>query len=183
MPGDPSEERLAVVDEDDEPVDEAPRGEVHERALRHRTVHVLLANGDGRLWLQKRHESKRTHPNRWTSSASGHVRAGDGLREAARREVTEELGVPAPPLAYAGCLFWEDLDLGEREFSHVFAGVHGGPFEPNGDEVSGVAAFEPVEVDERLQLAPAVFADTFREIWAAGRAGDLEEGDLESLEV
>lgn len=180
MPAD--DETLVVVDEDDEPVDEAARSEVHENQLRHRAVHVLLADEEGRVFLQKRSDAKRAYPNRWTSSASGHVPVGETLREAARREVEEELGVESPTLTYVGWLYVEDLDVDEREFAHVFAGNHSGPFEPDGDEVTGVEAFEPHEVAERVQIAPDAFAASFVEIWSAVRGSGLES-DPGSLEV
>lgn len=181
MASDP-DEILVVVDEDDEPVDEAARGRVHEETLPHRAVHVLLAAPDGRLWLQKRSEDKRTYPSRWTSSASGHVPASQTTREAARREVREELGVEAPTLTFVGSTFVEDLDVGEREFTHVFAGVCEGDFDPDESEVTRVAAFEPHEVEERLRIAPDAFAKTFQAIWEAAQDGKLET-DERVLEI
>lgn len=171
------DEVLVVVDEDDEPTGEAPRGEVHEDELHHRAVHVLLSDEQGSLWLQKRSETKRTYPSRWTSSASGHVAAGEPPREAARREVEEELGVGAPVLAFVGRTYVEDLDEGEREFTYVFAGVHAGGFEPDGDEVTQVTAFEPHEIEERLGVAPGAFAASFQAIWRRARNGELETDD------
>lgn len=181
VPGEAGDEVLLVVDEDDEPVDEAPRSRVHEQALCHRAVHVLLSDEEGGLWLQKRSEEKATYPSRWTSSASGHVPAGESLRGAAEREVEEELGVRAPLLAFVGRLYVEDLDEGEREFTYVFAGVHPGGFDPDEGEVAGVSVFDPHEIEERLQVAPGAFADTFRQLWREARADGLEtdEGSLE----
>lgn len=171
----PAEEILVVVDEDDEPVDEAPRSRVHEERLRHRAVHVLLADTDGRIWLQKRSERKRTYPGRWTSSASGHVPAADTLNEAAHREVGEELGVEVDALAYLGWTYQEELDLGEREFHHVFAGRHAGPFSVDEAEVASVATFAADELDEQVTTEPDAFAASFRRIWQAAREGELDQ--------
>lgn len=183
QPGfDEDEEILLVVDEHDDPVAEAPRSHVHAEGLRHRAVHVLLGDGQGRIWLQKRSEHKRTHPHRWTSSASGHVPTGQTLREAARRELSEELGIPAPPLAYLGWVYVEDLAIGEREFHHAFAGVHEGEVDPDEHEVSAAACFDPHELEERLGVAPDAFAPSFREVWRAARAGRLET-DTHRLEL
>lgn len=176
------EEILEVVDEEGEPVDQAPRSRVHAEALPHRVVHVILSDGEGRVWLQQRAETKETYPSRWTSSASGHVPAGQTLRQAARREVAEELGVQAPPLSYAGWVYVEDLDVGEREFSHVFAGVQASEPEPDETEVAAVASFEPHEIEERIGVAPGAFAKTFREVWAAARSGRLET-DAQRMDV
>lgn len=166
---------MLVVDEDDEPVDRAPRQQVHEQALRHRAVHVLLADEEGRIWLQKRSAGKRTYPQRWTSSASGHVPAEETLREAAQRELDEELGVRCEALAYLGWLYLEDLALGEREFSHVFAGSHPGPFALDEAEVAAVSSLQPDEVDERIEGQPEAFAASFCRIWQAARAGELHQ--------
>ena len=38
---------------------------------------------------------KKTNPNKWTTSASGHLSAGDESREGAVRELYEEIGVKA----------------------------------------------------------------------------------------
>lgn len=171
------DEVLVVVDEDDEPIDEARRDEVHAQQLRHRAVHVLLSDEQGGLWLQKRSEAKDTYPSRWTSSASGHVPAGDDTREAARREVEEELGVEAPVLTFVGRTYVEDLDEGEREFTYVFAGVHPGGFTPDEDEVAQVTTFDPHEIEERLRVAPGAFAASFQAVWQRARDGKLETED------
>lgn len=176
------EEVLVVVDEDDEPVDEAPRSVVHEQGLPHRAVHVLLADEAGRIWLQKRSQRKRTHPGRWTSSASGHVPASDTLHQAAVRETEEELGVRPEALAYLGWVYVEELDLGEREFSHVFAGTWSDAFAPDEHEVAEVEARKPAELDEKVEAEPEAFATSFRQVWRAAREGGLR-GQTERLEL
>jgi isopentenyldiphosphate isomerase len=95
-----------IVDENDAVIGRATRQEAHDRGLLHRAVHVLIFDRDGKLILQKRAEDPegtRFNPNRWTSSVSGHVTAGDTYDATAQREVTEELKLPIPPsLKYIG---------------------------------------------------------------------------------
>lgn len=89
-------EMLVVVDEDDQVVGQASREEIHAKGLWHRSVHVLVINGEGQVLLQQRSMKKDLNPGRWTSSASGHVDADDASYQvAARREFEEELGFPA----------------------------------------------------------------------------------------
>ncbi len=90
------DEELDVVDERDEILDSAGRDEIHRRGLLHRSVHVFLVDGAGRIYLQKRAPWKKEHPLRWDSSASGHVLKGESYEAAAIRELAEELGVHAP---------------------------------------------------------------------------------------
>lgn len=134
-------ERLDIVNEDDKPIGTASRRRVHEEALLHRAVHVLLVDGEGSLLVQRRSEQKRSYPGRWTSSASGHVPSGEPPVEAARREVREELGLEAPALEPIGKVRVEELDVGEREVTYVFAGRF-----PDGKK--GALSPDPREVTE-----------------------------------
>lgn len=88
-----SNELLPVVDENDREIGTAPRWQVHAEGLRHRAVHILVFDGRGRLYLQRRSTAKDTHPLKWTTSASGHVDPGETYQQAATRELKEELGL------------------------------------------------------------------------------------------
>lgn len=90
QPAEPGE-IFDVVDERDCVIGQAPRAEVHARKLRHRAVHVLLFNGRGELFVQKRAASKDTFPRCYDSSASGHLNSGEDYDSCARREIQEEL--------------------------------------------------------------------------------------------
>ncbi len=56
-------------------------------------VHVCLFDTHGRLLIQKRTPGKRVWPGRWDVSVGGGVDAGETSRQAAEREVREELGI------------------------------------------------------------------------------------------
>jgi len=160
-----SEELFDVVNERDEVIGQAPRREVHRRGLRHRAVHVMIFDRRGRVFLQKRSARKDCHPNRWDSSASGHLRVGEDYDAAARREVTEELGVrlDRPPER----LF--RLDAGAatgQEFVWVYRAAHDGPFALCVEEISGGGWFAPAEVSRWLAERPEDFAPTVPVIWA-----------------
>src|SRR5262249_22085291 len=64
--------------------------------LLHRAVHIFVFNSRGELLLQKRSAHKDEYPNCYTSSASGHLAAGESYERAAPRELEEELGLCAP---------------------------------------------------------------------------------------
>jgi 16S rRNA (adenine1518-N6/adenine1519-N6)-dimethyltransferase len=85
-----------VVDEHDRVVTQASRSEVHARNLLHRAVHVFVFNSAGELLLHRRSAHKDQYPRCYTSSASGHVDAGETYDEAAPRELAEELGLDSP---------------------------------------------------------------------------------------
>jgi len=88
-----SSELFDVVDSEDRVTGQATRGEVHAQGLLHRSVHILVFNSQGELFLQKRVMTKDENPGYWDSSAAGHVNAGEEYRASADRELMEELGV------------------------------------------------------------------------------------------
>jgi isopentenyl-diphosphate delta-isomerase type 1 len=90
---DDSSELFDVVDPEDRVVGQASRGEVHAKGLLHRSVHILVFNSQGELFLQKRALTKDENPGYWDSSAAGHVNAGEEYRMSAERELMEELGI------------------------------------------------------------------------------------------
>ena len=90
---DDSSELFDIVDSEDRVVGQATRGEVHAKNLLHRSVHILVFNSQGELFLQKRALTKDENPGYWDSSAAGHVNAGEGYRASAERELMEELGI------------------------------------------------------------------------------------------
>ena len=112
---DDSSELFDVVDAEDRVVGQATRGEVHAKGLLHRSVHILVFNSQGQLFLQKRAMTKDENPGYWDSSAAGHVNAGEDYRTSAHRELQEELGIssklkffmkfPASPQT-----FWEHVE-------------------------------------------------------------------------
>jgi isopentenyl-diphosphate delta-isomerase len=93
-----SGEWLEVVDEANSPLAVMPRRRVHDLALPHRSVFVLLYNRQNKLYLQKRQMDRERHPGCWDLSATGHVLAGEAKLEAGLRELYEELRVEAGKL-------------------------------------------------------------------------------------
>jgi isopentenyldiphosphate isomerase len=98
------EELFDIVDDSDRVVGQAPRAEAHARGLKHRAVHVLVFDAQGNLFIQKRAITKDTFPQRYDSSASGHVDCGEDYDTCAARELQEELGLSVAPREF-GKLF------------------------------------------------------------------------------
>lgn len=87
------------------------RGEPVPAGCYHIVVAAVVEHADGDFLLMKRHPGKQTHPGKWEAGASGSVLAGEGIEEAALRELQEETGLVASEIkplyeATAGdCLF------------------------------------------------------------------------------
>jgi isopentenyl-diphosphate delta-isomerase type 1 len=159
-----AEEFFDVVNERDEPVGRAARRDVHARGLLHRAVHVLVSDGSGRVFLQKRSMKKDTSPGRWDSSSSGHVDAGEDYDTAAVRELGEELGLRAGTAPVRWFRVKACADTGE-EFVWVYRLRADGPFVLNADEIENGAWFAPEEITAWVQTRPEEFAPAFRLIW------------------
>lgn len=90
-----NEEIFDVVDEHDGVIGQAPRSVVHAQGMLHRAVHIFVLNSADELLVHLRSATRDEYPLKWTSSASGHVSAGESYDEAAPRELAEELGLSA----------------------------------------------------------------------------------------
>ena len=159
-----ADEQFAVVDQADQVIGAAPRGEVHANNLLHRAVHILLFNDAGELFLQKRSRLKDRHPCVWDSSAAGHVDAGEDYDEAAARELSEELGVSATLRRVVKLPASENTG---QEFIWLYEGRHNGPFRLSRAEIDYGGFFPQDTVAAWLKARPGDFAPGFVECWEA----------------
>ena len=88
-----SQEIYDVVDAHDRVIGQATRREIHEKGLLHRTVHILVFNSDGKIFLQKRSLLKDENAGYWDTSSAGHVDSGESYLAGSHRELYEELGI------------------------------------------------------------------------------------------
>ncbi|MBO5556169.1 MAG: NUDIX domain-containing protein [Oscillospiraceae bacterium] len=72
------------------------RGEAVSGTDRLLAVHVCVLDGQNRLLIQHRHPQKDRYPGCWDLSAGGFAQRGETSREAALRELREELGITLP---------------------------------------------------------------------------------------
>ena len=118
----PADEILDLVDEDDSVVGTATLRDCLEKGLLHRAVEVLVLGTNGKVLLQQRSKRDLWHPGRWTLSCTGHVKSGETYRDAAMRELDEELGLRSPLRAITKLLLppFTNRDLTEREWVSLF---------------------------------------------------------------
>jgi len=107
-----AEEIFEVVDQRGRVIGHAPRSEVHGNPeLIHRSVHVLVLASDDRagqqrIFLQKRSADKDIQPGKWDTSVGGHVAPGESVLEAAKREMSEELGITGVDIQLLYSYIW-----------------------------------------------------------------------------
>lgn len=69
------------------------RGDAMREGTYHLAVHVCIFNSKNQLLIQQRQPFKEGWPNMWDVTVGGSAIAGDSSRQAAEREVFEELGL------------------------------------------------------------------------------------------
>lgn len=155
-------EILEIVDRDCNPVSILNRENIHKKGFFHKAVHIFLFNENGEIYLQKKSTTMDENPGLWTSSASGHVLAGEGVLISAQRELKEELSIKVklrkilelPPSKETNmqCIF-------------LFVGYTKKNPNPNPLEIEEGRFFSIKEVEELLQTNPETFSPTFRFLW------------------
>ena len=162
------DELFDVVDTHDRVLRQALRREVHAQGWLHRAVHVLVFNGAGEIFLQKRSMIKDMSPGLWDSSCSGHLNAGEEYDLAAWRELQEEIGLKLekPPTRR-----WRIAACAETgaEFVWVYRVVSEGPFMLCPVEIERGEWFKPEKLTQQIAARPEDFCSAFRLIWATIR--------------
>lgn len=130
--GDPGEELVDVVDEENRVIGIVTRREMRARNLLHRCTYVFVLDPDGRVYVHRRTETKDVYPGYFDVCAGGVNAAGEDYDGCARRELGEELAIAAEP---------------EFRFGHRYEGPSGRVFGAAYDVVwDGPVVWQPDEV-------------------------------------
>jgi isopentenyl-diphosphate delta-isomerase type 1 len=160
------DEWFDVVDANDRVLRRERRTTVHSQGLFHRAVHILVFRSDGQVLLQRRSMSKDTNPGKWTSSCCGHVDAGEDYREAAVRELDEELGIALDgPDGLSELFRHGPCRATGNEFIRVYRVFWDGAVQPHPDEVSELRWLSPGDLSEAVAARPRVFTPSLRLVW------------------
>ena len=165
-------EWVDLVDEADRVIGRASRAEVRARNLLHRNVAILCLDSAGRVYVQRRSDTKDLFPGLYDPLVAGVVSSGEDYDAAAVRELREELGVVGPRPEH---LFHHRYE-GEatRSQTAVFRVVWNGPIRHEDGEVAWGAFCAPSEIRNNASgwvLVPdgaEIFARYER--WAAASA-------------
>ena len=130
----PAEEIVQIVDENNREIGAIARGLMREQRLIHRACYILVFNGAGELFVQKRTETKDIYPGYWDVAAGGVVLAGESYEKSAERELAEELGVSGVKMRNLFDQYYEDKD--NRVWGRIFTCIHEGPFTLQAEEVA-----------------------------------------------
>jgi 16S rRNA (adenine1518-N6/adenine1519-N6)-dimethyltransferase len=99
----------------------------------------------------------------WDSSAAGHLDAGEEYESAARRELSEELGINDAKLIHVGNL--PPSEQTGYEHVAIYAALKDGRISFPAAEIEGVLPFPAALIDTWLERRPQDFANTFALCW------------------
>lgn len=156
------DEIVDVVDFNNNVINQASRYEVHKKGLMHRSVHIIVFNSQGDLFLQKRSMIKDENPGLWDTSAAGHVDAGEDYLHCAERELEEELGISVA-MDEVMCIPAQLKTLWEHV--RVYKCVTDNQIDINGLEISEGRYWTVSKIIQSIESSPKIFTSTFHLIF------------------
>ena len=162
-----SEEKVILVDENDQPIGLMEKMEAHEKALLHRAFSVFIINAKNELMLQRRALHKYHSPGLWTNTCCSHQREKETTLNAGVRRLQEEMGFVTPLQEKFSFIYKAAFDNGltEHEFDHVLVGTYEEDPIINKDEVSEWKWMPLLDVKSDIESNPTIYTPWFKIIF------------------
>lgn len=150
---DNQDELFVVVDKNDRIIEYRSRYDCHhDKTLIHRAVGTIVFNKKGEILLQKRSKHKDLNPGMYDISSSGHVSPKETYLAAAKRELSEELGIRAFLKKRKKFLVHTE---DETEMDCLFTTTYEGPLNVSKEEIDEALFVPPGELKKmKAQLTP-----------------------------
>lgn len=162
-----NEEKVILVDENDQPIGLMEKIEAHEKALLHRAFSIFVLNSKNELMLQRRALHKYHSPGLWTNTCCSHQRDGETTLEAGKRRLQEEMGFVTPLEEKFSFIYKATFDNGltEHEFDHVLVGSYENAPAINEDEVGEWKWMALDEIQKDIKDTPDSYTPWFKIIF------------------
>lgn len=131
------EEKVILVDANDNPIGLMNKLEAHEKAVLHGAFSVFILNDKNELMLQQRAHHKYHSPLLWTNTCCSHQRENETNIQAGTRRLHEEMGFETELKEMFHFIYKAPFDNGltEHELDHVMLGYYNDMPDINKDEV------------------------------------------------
>ncbi len=161
------EEKVILVNENDEQIGTMPKMEAHEKAVLHRAFSVFVFNAKNELMLQQRALDKYHSPGLWTNTCCSHQREGETNIAAGKRRLQEEMGFVVDLKESISFMYKAPFDNGltEHEYDHVLIGNYEGKPEINPAEVADWKWMPLEAVKQDIAKQPEVYTAWFKVIF------------------
>lgn len=146
-----TEEKVVLVNEQDDILGLMEKQQAHEAGLLHRAFSVFIFNDKNELLIQQRAKDKYHSPGLWTNTCCSHPREDESYKDAAMRRLKEEMGFSCEMDYIFDFIYKADVGDGltEHELDYVFRGIFNGEPVLNPDEVADYKwiDFEELKLD------------------------------------
>ncbi len=161
------EEKVILVNEQDEPIGLMPKMEAHEKACLHRAFSVFVLNNNNEIMLQQRAAKKYHSPLLWTNTTCSHQRNGETNIQAGTRRLQEEMGFTTQLKELFSFIYKAPFDNGltEHELDHVMIGYYNDAPLINTDEAESWKWMAIEDVKDDMQADPESYTVWFRIIF------------------
>lgn len=162
-----AEEKVILVDINDEPIGLMEKMAAHEQALLHRAFSVFILNDDNEIMLQQRAASKYHSPLLWTNTCCSHQRPGETNIQAGKRRLQEEMGFEVDLTELFHFIYKAPFDNGltEHELDHVMIGKYNSEPNINTDEVESWKWMSIDAIKTDMQENPELYTAWFKIIF------------------
>ena len=161
------EERVILVNQNDQEIGTMPKMEAHEKAVLHRAFSVFVMNSKGETMLQQRAAKKYHSPLLWTNTCCSHQRLGETNLQAGKRRLQEEMGFQTELKELFSFIYKAPFDNGltEHELDHVMVGYYEGDPKINPEEVEAWKWMKPDAIRNDIQTSPESYTAWFKIIF------------------
>ena len=154
---------IDIVNENDEVVGKELKSKKLEKEFISRVIAVFLLDSEKKFLMCRRAPHKSDAPNLWDLAVCGNVESGESYKEAARRELSEELGISCE-LESLG-KFYEENKATSGSLLKVFCGIFIGytDEEPTlSEELTESRKMTLDEIKSEITSSPEKFCNGFR---------------------
>jgi len=164
------EEMFDIVDENNSIIGKEMRSIVHKGGLLHRSVHVIVFNSEGEIFLQKRTHKKLIAPSVWDLSAAEHLEQGEDYRKAVLRGLREELSINVNDVTELRSVHIQKFEYNDgktidNELVKFYKTVYDGEIKIDPNEVAEGRFFTVDEIKQMVKENPDQFSPWFLEEW------------------
>jgi isopentenyl-diphosphate delta-isomerase len=161
------EEKVILVDINDNPIGLMNKLEAHEKAVLHRAFSVFVLNDRNELMLQQRAHHKYHSPLLWTNTCCSHQRENETNIQAGTRRLREEMGFETELEEMFHFIYKAPFDNGltEHELDHVMIGYYNNEPAINKEEVESWKWMKIEEVKNDMIMNPNLYTVWFKIIF------------------
>jgi isopentenyl-diphosphate delta-isomerase len=161
------EEKVILVDTNDNPIGLMNKLEAHEKAVLHRAFSVFILNDNKELMLQQRAHHKYHSPLLWTNTCCSHQRENETNIDAGTRRLQEEMGFETELKEMFHFIYKAPFDNGltEHELDHVMIGYYNAVPLINEEEVESWKWMKIEDVKNDMITNPNIYTVWFKIIF------------------